>query len=30
MIKPIMRDVFFLGQKSEIATKEDVQIGRDL
>lgn len=30
MVKPIMRDVFFLGQKSEPATKEDLQIGRDL
>lgn len=30
MIRPIMRDVFFLGQKSEPATKEDLQIGRDL
>jgi peptide deformylase len=30
MIKPIMRDVFFLGQKSEPATKEDMQVGRDL
>lgn len=30
MIRPIMRDVFFLGQKSEPATKEDLQIGKDL
>ena len=30
MVKPIMRDVFFLAQKSEPATKEDLQIGRDL
>lgn len=30
MIKPIMRDVFFLGQKSDPATKDDLQIGRDL
>ena len=30
MIKPIMRDIFFLGQKSELATKEDLQVGRDL
>ena len=30
MIKPIMRDILFLGQKSEPATKEDLQIGRDL
>ncbi len=30
MIKPIMKDVFFLGQKSDPATKNDLQIGRDL
>lgn len=30
MVKSIVRDVFFLGQKSVPATKEDVQIGRDL
>ena len=30
MIKPIVRDIFFLGQKSETATKADLQIGRDL
>lgn len=30
MIKPIIRDILFLGQKSEPATKEDLQIGRDL
>lgn len=30
MIKPIMRDILFLGQKSEPATRDDVQIGRDL
>lgn len=30
MVRPIMRDVFFLGQKSETATKEDIQVGRDL
>ena len=30
MIKPIVRDIFFLGQKSEPATKADLQIGRDL
>lgn len=30
MIKSICRDVFFLGQKSEAATKEDLQVGRDL
>lgn len=30
MIKPIMRDVFFLNQKSESATKEDIQTAVDL
>ena len=30
MIKSIVKDVLFLGQKSEPATKEDLQIGRDL
>ena len=30
MIKPIVRDLFFLGQKSEKATKQDLQIGMDL
>ena len=30
MVKPIMKDVFFLGQKSEPATKADLQIGKDL
>lgn len=30
MIKPIVKDVFFLGQKSEPATKQDVSIGQDL
>ena len=30
MVKEIMRDVLFLAQKSEPATKEDLQIGRDL
>ena len=30
MIKPIVRDVFFLGQKSEPATKQDMSIGQDL
>ena len=30
MVKPIMKDVFFLGQKSEPATKADIQVGRDL
>ena len=30
MIKPIVKDVFFLGQKSEIATKQDLPVGQDL
>ena len=30
MVKPIVRDVFFLSQKSEPATKDDLQVGRDL
>ncbi len=30
MVKEIVRDVFFLGQKSEPATKEDLQTGIDL
>ncbi|MDE7324121.1 MAG: peptide deformylase [Lachnospiraceae bacterium] len=30
MVKPIMRDVFFLNQKSEPATKADVQVVTDL
>ena len=30
MEREIMKDPFFLGQKSESATKEDVAIGRDL
>lgn len=30
MIRPIVRDVLFLGQKSELATKADIQVGRDL
>lgn len=30
MVKPIMKDIFFLGQKSEPATKADLQVGRDL
>ena len=30
MIKPIMKDMIFLGKKSVPATKEDLQIGRDL
>ena len=30
MVKQIVRDVFFLGQPSEPATKADIQVGRDL
>ena len=30
MIKPIVRDVFFLVQKSEAATKQDCSVGQDL
>lgn len=30
MIKPIMKDVIFLSQKSELATKEDSQVIDDL
>ncbi len=30
MIKPIMKDVFFLNQKSEPATEADKQAGKDL
>ena len=30
MIKPVVHDSFFLGLKSEPATKEDVQVAQDL
>lgn len=30
MVRPIVKDIFFLGQKSEPATKEDLWIGQDL
>ncbi len=30
MIKPIVRDIFFLGQKSEAATMQDLSVGQDL
>ncbi|HFI0467655.1 TPA: peptide deformylase, partial [Streptococcus suis] len=30
MIQPIMKDIFFLQQKSEPATQLDVQVGQDL
>ena len=28
--KPIVRDIFFLGQKSEAASKQDLPVGQDL
>ena len=30
MIKPVVHDPFFLGLKSELATKEDLQVAQDL
>ena len=30
MIKTIVRDIFFLGQKSEEATRQDLPVGQDL
>ena len=30
MIRPIVKDIFFLGQKSEDATKQDMSIGQDI
>ncbi len=30
MVKQIVRDMFFLGQKSEPATRADILVGRDL
>jgi peptide deformylase len=30
MVKPIMKDIFFLNQKSEPATKADNQVVQDL
>lgn len=30
MVREIMRDVFFLAQKSEPATEADLQVARDL
>lgn len=30
MIKPVVKDILFLGQKSEIATKEDISVVDDL
>ena len=30
MIRPIVRNVFFLGQKSDPATRQDLSVGQDL
>ena len=30
MVKAIVKDIFFLGQKSETATKQDLPVGQDL
>ena len=30
MVRQIVRDIFFLGQPSEPATKADIQVGKDL
>lgn len=30
MIKPVMKDIVFLGQRSELATKEDISVIDDL
>lgn len=30
MVKPIVRDIFFLGLKSEKSTKYDIQVAKDL
>ena len=30
MIRPIVRDILFLSQKSEAATKQDLSVGQDL
>ena len=30
MIRPIVKDIFFLGQKSGKATKQDLSVGQDL
>ena len=29
MIRPIVKDIVFLGQKSEKATKQDLSVGQD-
>ena len=30
MVRQIVRDIFFLGQPSEPATKADIQVGKDM
>ena len=30
MVKPVIRDVLFLGQRSETATEKDIYIGQNL
>lgn len=30
MVKTIVKDIFFLGQKAEPSTKDDLQVGKDL
>ncbi len=30
MVKPVVKDVFFLGQRSEEATEKDLSVGKDL
>ena len=30
MVKSIMKDIFFIGQKSEEATRTDLQVEKDL
>ena len=30
MVKPVIKDIFFLGQKSEAASKQDLSVGQDL
>ena len=30
MIRPVVRDIIFLGQRSEEATKQDLSVGQDL
>ena len=30
MIRPVVKDIFFLGQKSTESTKQDLPVGQDL